>query len=119
MYVLLGDVEKRIEVLERARQEKGKLKFSFPTANSSITPPSFDKESQNGVKEEEQERNITLDITVQNANTTMGQRIYVVGSLEALGNWDTSKAVPLNTSMFVCLFLRIDDFHWCGTYALL
>ncbi|GAA2854526.1 alpha-amylase [Actinoplanes cyaneus] len=32
------------------------------------------------------------------ATTTMGTSVYVVGSNAALGNWDTSKAVPLSAS---------------------
>ncbi|BCJ47306.1 hypothetical protein GCM10010168_71050 [Actinoplanes ianthinogenes] len=36
--------------------------------------------------------NVTADFT------SWGQNVYVVGSIPALGNWDTSRAVPLSTT---------------------
>jgi len=89
MYTLIGDIEKRVDALEKSKQER-KLRFSFATPPAQ---PSF----TNG-KDDNEERAITLDIQVHNAQTSLGQSVYVVGNLKELGNWDTSKAVLLHTS---------------------
>ncbi|KAI0275828.1 glycoside hydrolase [Russula aff. rugulosa BPL654] len=36
----------------------------------------------------------------ENATTTFGENIFVVGSLPGLGNWDTSNAIPLNPTNY-------------------
>ncbi|WP_265736706.1 CBM20 domain-containing protein, partial [Peterkaempfera griseoplana] len=35
-----------------------------------------------------------------NATTVYGQNIYVVGNNDALGNWDTGKALPLSSASY-------------------
>lgn len=35
---------------------------------------------------------VPVTFNVQNAPTALGQNVYIAGSVEALGNWDTSKA---------------------------
>lgn len=41
----------------------------------------------------------TVDATFHEyASTTSGTNVYVVGSIPALGSWDTSKAIPLSSS---------------------
>jgi len=41
--------------------------------------------------------------------TTPGQSIYVVGSIGALGNWDTAKAVKLNPNIYYEYVLRANS----------
>ena len=38
---------------------------------------------------------VTFNFT---CNTKFGERVALIGSMQLLGHWDTSKAVPLNTS---------------------
>lgn len=103
MFVLIDDIEKRVEALEKSKQDKNKLKFSFSNSSSSlIPPPVFTNEATNGATtpKTEEGREVTLDVKVQNANTVVGQFVYIVGDLPELGNMDESKAVTLSTSMF-------------------
>ncbi len=44
-----------------------------------------------------------------NATTNLGQNVYVVGSIPALGSWDTSRAVPLSAATYPV---------WAGTAGL-
>lgn len=89
MYVLLGDIEKRLGALEVARQEKSKLRFSFTN-----TPP-----AQQVKGNDAQDGYVTLEFQVGNAHTDHHhQAVYVVGNLDELGAWNLSNAVPLSTS---------------------
>jgi len=36
----------------------------------------------------------------ENATTTFGENIFVVGSVPQLGNWDTSNAIPLDPTYY-------------------
>ncbi|MBF9069467.1 carbohydrate-binding module family 20 domain-containing protein [Streptacidiphilus fuscans] len=44
-----------------------------------------------------------------NETTTYGQNVFLVGSIPALGNWDTSQAIPLSSSGYPV---------WSGTVSL-
>jgi len=97
MHVLIDNIEKRVEALEKSRQERGKLRFSF--ANSpQIQQPVFTAETTNGIKGTEAEQTIVLEVGVNNAQTTMGQKVFVIGNVKELGAWDISGAVPLSTT---------------------
>ncbi|KAH7108321.1 alpha-amylase-domain-containing protein [Auriculariales sp. MPI-PUGE-AT-0066] len=79
-----------------------------PTAaptSSETTPSSSETEStgtatiaaeptSNGTPAPQSSPAVTFSVL---RNTTYGNNVYVVGSVAALGNWDTSKAVKLNT----------------------
>jgi alpha-amylase len=44
---------------------------------------------------------VPIDFTVNNAYTSWGQNVYLVGSIAALGSWDTNKALgPLDASSY-------------------
>ena len=72
---------------------------------SSISVSSISKASK--YKEEDFNSNMTLTTLFPNSaklffqvkydNTTFGQLLYIIGSIEQLGEWDTSKAIPMET----------------------
>ena len=72
---------------------------------SSISVSSISKASK--YKEEDFNSNMTLTTLFPNFaklffqvkydNTTFGQLLYIIGSIEELGEWDTSKAIPMET----------------------
>jgi alpha-amylase len=44
---------------------------------------------------------LPVNFTVNNAYTSMGQNVYLVGNIQQLGNWNTSKALgPFNASSY-------------------
>jgi hypothetical protein len=96
MYLLVSDIEKRLEVLEKSKQERGKLRFSLSNTTP-IAQPQFESESANDPKGDAG-RTINLEIQVKNAKTDLGWRVYVVGGVKELGSWDTTKAVSLSTT---------------------
>ncbi|MBB5356065.1 hypothetical protein HNR43_002045 [Anoxybacillus mongoliensis] len=41
-----------------------------------------------------------VTFTVNNATTTSGQNVYVVGNIPELGNWNTANAIKMNPSSY-------------------
>lgn len=41
-----------------------------------------------------------VNFTCNNGTTVWGQNVYVVGNIAELGNWDTTKAAPLNATAY-------------------
>lgn len=59
-----------------------KIKISLTGNNSKIY-----------VVDEEAEAKVPVTFTINNATTTWGQNVYIVGNCAELGNWDTDAAV--------------------------
>lgn len=51
-------------------------------------------------KEETNQTNVSVKFKVNQAETYWGQNIYVVGSIKALGEWDTRKAIKLSPTNY-------------------
>lgn len=60
-----------------------------PSASASATPTPAPTSSAT-----------VLETFSVNATTAYGQNVYVVGSISALGSWDTTKAIPLSSAAY-------------------